>query len=81
MAREGIISWTAAIIIGGAVPLAVGLSRLYLDVHWGTDVIGGWAVGLFIAAMSAAVYEYLRRSAPPGVPATAPAGKTTADGK
>jgi len=68
MAREKIISWPTAIIVGATIPLAVGLTRLYLDVHWGTDVIGGWAVGLFIAAMSAAGYEYLRRTAPPGVP-------------
>jgi membrane-associated phospholipid phosphatase len=67
LAREGMISWRTAIAIGGGVPLIVGLTRLYLDVHWTTDVIGGWTVGLFVAAMSAALYEYLRRSAPPGV--------------
>jgi membrane-associated phospholipid phosphatase len=67
MAREGMISWKMAIAIGAGVPLIVGLTRLYLDVHWTTDVIGGWTVGLFVAAMSAALYEYLRRSAPPGV--------------
>jgi undecaprenyl-diphosphatase len=67
MAREGMISWRTAIAIGAGVPLVVGLTRLYLDVHWTTDVIGGWTVGLFVAAMSAALYEYLRRSAPPGV--------------
>jgi undecaprenyl-diphosphatase len=64
LAREGIISWTAAIVIGGVIPLLVGVSRLYLDVHWTTDVVGGWTVGLFVAAMSAALYEYLRSSAP-----------------
>ncbi|HEV7838512.1 MAG TPA: phosphatase PAP2 family protein [Gemmatimonadaceae bacterium] len=65
LARERIISWPAAILIGGAVPLVVGLTRLYLNVHWTTDVVAGWAVGLFIAAMSAALYERLRSSAPP----------------
>jgi undecaprenyl-diphosphatase len=67
MAREGMISWTTAIVVGGGIPLIVGLTRIYLDVHWTTDVIGGWAVGLFVAALSAALYEYLRRNAPPSV--------------
>jgi undecaprenyl-diphosphatase len=64
LARERIISWPMAIVIGGLVPLIVGLTRLYLDVHWATDVVGGWTVGLFVAAMSAALYERLRTSEP-----------------
>ena len=76
LAREGIISWTAAIIVGGLIPLIVGLTRVYLDVHWTTDVVGGWTVGLFVAAMSAALYEYLRRSAPPAVEIEAAGART-----
>ena len=64
LAREKVISWPIAILLGGMVPLVVGLTRLYLDVHWTTDVIGGWSVGLFVAALSAGLYEYLRRIAP-----------------
>jgi undecaprenyl-diphosphatase len=65
LARERIISWPVAIVIGGIVPLIVGITRLYIDVHWTTDVVGGWTVGLFVAAMSAAFYERLRTSVPP----------------
>ncbi|HJQ09468.1 MAG TPA: phosphatase PAP2 family protein [Gemmatimonadaceae bacterium] len=64
MARERIISWPVAAVIGALVPLLVGFTRLYLDVHWTTDVVGGWTAGLFIACISAAMYEYLRRDAP-----------------
>src|SRR6202048_1069220 len=60
LARERIISWPVAIVIGGIVPFIVGITRLYLDVHWTTDVVGGWAVGLFFAALSAGLYRSLR---------------------
>jgi membrane-associated phospholipid phosphatase len=64
LARERIMGWPTAILLAGGVPLVVGLTRLYLDVHWTTDVVGGWTVGLFVAAMSAAAYERLRSSEP-----------------
>ncbi|MGI8547503.1 MAG: phosphatase PAP2 family protein [Gemmatimonadaceae bacterium] len=39
--RERLISRGLAISVGVAGPLLVGLSRVYLDVHWATDVLGG----------------------------------------
>lgn len=55
------LGWTIALV----VPLAVGISRLYLDMHWASDVIGGWLIGGAYACAVCAVYrQALRRSRP-----------------
>lgn len=39
--------WRSAAIIGGGVLIAlIGLSRLYLGVHYPTDIVAGWSVSL-----------------------------------
>ncbi len=45
-----------------AVTILVGLSRLYLGVHWPSDVLAGWALGAGWAVLCWLVVTYLRRA-------------------
>ena len=52
-----------AFAIGIAMPLLIGFGRLYLGVHWPTDVLAGWAIGGF-TAWGAARWFSLKPTAP-----------------
>lgn len=55
--REGIITREAAIVFALGVPMLVGASRVLLNVHWASDVLGGWCEGLAIASLSIALRQ------------------------
>jgi undecaprenyl-diphosphatase len=56
------------LVVGGglALVLVIGLTRLYLGVHYPTDVLAGWALGLGVAL--ACGWLEGRWAAPHGVP-------------
>jgi membrane-associated phospholipid phosphatase len=58
--RDGLIGREVAVVIAVLPPLIVGISRVYLNVHWATDVVGGWCAGLFVAALWVALYAHVR---------------------
>ncbi len=43
----------AAWVTAAGLALWIGLGRLYLGVHWPSDVLGGWAVGALQVAVAA----------------------------
>jgi undecaprenyl-diphosphatase len=46
--------------VAGVLAVLIGLTRLYLGVHYPTDVLGGWSVGLAWALASGLVVRGLR---------------------
>ena len=51
-------SFCAALAL--SIVAAISLSRVYLGVHWTSDIAGGWAAGLVWLAASVGTYEVFR---------------------
>lgn len=59
-AQKGRVMRLYVLGLSALLALAVGVSRIYLGVHWPTDVLGGWAAGTGWALMCWAISSHLR---------------------
>ena len=50
----------------GFLAVAIGPSRIYVGVHWPTDVLAGWCIGGMVLLVSICIAERIQRSTAPG---------------
>lgn len=51
--------WRTAVAVAVVSVAGVGLTRVWLGVHWATDVVGGWLLGALVVVLAVGVH--LRR--------------------
>lgn len=56
--REGVSPalWRTAVAVAAVSVVGVGLTRIWLGVHWTSDVLGGWLLGAMIVALAIAAH-------------------------
>ncbi|CAM5259659.1 phosphatase PAP2 family protein [Streptomyces aurantiogriseus] len=48
--------WRTAVTLAVVSVVGVGLTRIWLGVHWPTDVLGGWLMGTMLVALAIAAH-------------------------
>ncbi|WP_055699388.1 phosphatase PAP2 family protein [Streptomyces silaceus] len=54
----GPVLWRTAVTLAVVSVVGVGLTRIWLGVHWPSDVLGGWLLGALVVALAVATYAY-----------------------
>ncbi|WP_102027688.1 phosphatase PAP2 family protein [Salirhabdus sp. Marseille-P4669] len=58
--KQPLMRWSMIIVLGCLV-LAVGMSRVYLGVHYPSDVLAGFAAGVFWVCLCSACLQYYEK--------------------
>ncbi|MDH6553095.1 membrane-associated phospholipid phosphatase [Streptomyces sp. SAI-208] len=53
--------WRTALALAVISVVGVGLTRIWLGVHWPTDVLGGWLLGAMLVTLAVTVQQRYRR--------------------
>ncbi|MFD9905855.1 phosphatase PAP2 family protein [Streptomyces sp. NPDC059063] len=53
----GALVWRLGLAVAVVSVVGVGLTRVWLGVHWSSDVVGGWLLGALVVTAAIAVYE------------------------
>ncbi|NGO06230.1 phosphatase PAP2 family protein [Streptomyces sp. HC44] len=61
----GPVVWRVALAVAAVSVLGVGLTRVWLGVHWPTDVLGGWLLGALTVALAVSSYTRFRGTPEP----------------
>ena len=63
-AREGLVPLAVGLPLTAAVAVTSGSQRVWIERHWATDAVGGFALGAAIAAGVALLYDTLSEPTP-----------------